>query len=753
MTLEDRPRSLTDDLRTRSDVELAELFRERPDLVRSQPSDFGQLASFAASDRSVALAMDRLDRLEMQVAEVISAGPGRTTREEVAAAFGSVMDWIGLQSAILAAVDRLWIMALVWGTFDEFSPVGAMRKQIGTYPCRLAASVVSAHRPLLRKYAQEPSTLDATLSDAPPEALAALRKLSFDGPAGYVENADRPVSIESARSPVEWLLARDLVIPTGPTTLIVPREVALHLRGGVMIQDPAYPPPDAGAPGVHDATLVDRTAGMHALDTIEAVREMLDMWSADPPAVLRKGGLSMRDLSAVARALDVEEATAALWAEVANAAGLLIDDREAEPHWMPSTDYDLWLSTPPNEQWALLIRAWLRMTSEPGLVETRDDSGQRQNALSPTVVVREAAVVRRAMADVLAGLQAGVPATAEGLRAGVRHRRPRMADDLIDFVTDSSARQAEVLGLTGLGAMSTAGRDILAGHTPDPLMPTPVEDIVIQGDLTAVAPGPLRRDLAREMSLMADLESKGAAKVYRFTSESVRRALDAGRDAAALLGFLGSISRTEIPQPLQYLIEDVARRHGSIRVGAAASYVRSDDVAALTAALSDRRAAGLGLRRIAPTVLISSARVSSLLTALRAIGLAPVAESRDGGVLIHRSPIHRAAPPPDVVAVVEESTLGGAEFESLLSRILRRLRSGRTATARSTAVVSSVISEAIEMGVTLRITHVDTRGVLVTGTVTPQRIISGKVIGVEERTGTRRQFALERITEAVIAES
>jgi hypothetical protein len=53
----------------------------------------------------------------------------------------------------------------------------------------------------------------------------------------------------------------------------------------------------------------------------------------------------------------------------------------------------------------------------------------------------------------------------------------------------------------------------------------------------------------------------------------------------------------------------------------------------------------LGLRRLAPTVLISRTSLAKALTALRAEGYAPVAEAADGAVRIEKEERRRAAPP------------------------------------------------------------------------------------------------------------
>ncbi|WP_163008931.1 helicase-associated domain-containing protein, partial [Streptomyces sp. S5] len=150
-----------------------------------------------------------------------------------------------------------------------------------------------------------------------------------------------------------------------------------------------------------------------------------------------------------------------------------------------------------------------------------------------------------------------------------------------------------------------------------PLLPEPLDHVLLQADLTAVAPGPLVRPLAEALGVLADVESKGGATVYRFTPGSVRRALDAGRSATELHAFLDRHSRTPVPQPLTYLIDDVARRHGLLRVGAASSYVRCDDESVLDEILADRRATALRLRRLAPTVVAAQADPRTLIEGLK----------------------------------------------------------------------------------------------------------------------------------------
>src|SRR5690606_13353585 len=206
-----------------------------------------------------------------------------------------------------------------------------------------------------------------------------------------------------------------------------------------------------------------------------------------------------------------------------------------------------------------------------------------------------------------------------------------------------------------------------------PLLPEPLDHVLLQADLTAVAPGPLRRPLADVLDVLADVESKGGATVYRFTPGSVRRALDAGQTAADLHAFLAAHSRTPVPQPLAYLIDDVARRHGHLRVGAASAYVRCDDDAVLNEILADKRAAGLGLRRLAPTVLAARPDPAGLLEGLRSMGFAPAAESAEGDVLITRAHARRTPPRTAPEPVPDGPPVPDA---TLLTAAIRAVRAG-----------------------------------------------------------------------------
>jgi hypothetical protein len=175
-----------------------------------------------------------------------------------------------------------------------------------------------------------------------------------------------------------------------------------------------------------------------------------------------------------------------------------------------------------------------------------------------------------------------------------------------------------------------AGADAaaLAGAAA-PLLPDGSDRLLVAGDLTVVAPRGLAPAVEARLGALADRELAGGTASWRIHEASLRRAFDEGRSAEEVLDFLRAHSDTPLPQALEYLVADAARRHGRLRVGAAATYLRGDPalVAGAVRSAAGRR---LGLRELAPGVAVTARPQRELLAALRKAGEAPLAEEPDG---------------------------------------------------------------------------------------------------------------------------
>ncbi|MEV6128207.1 helicase C-terminal domain-containing protein [Streptomyces violaceusniger] len=657
------------------------------------------------------------------------------------------------------AVATLREQALVWGGDDRLRLVRTARELLapsptspsptglgptvqeatsGMSPGRLQELLASAglpptHDPVTAVAAlaglfQDRARMAALLDGAPTGAAGVLSKLTWGPPYGEV-------SVASPTPPVGWLLDRGLLLPSGPRNVVLPREVALHLRHGRAHHAPEPLAPPLSPAAEHDPQAVDNTAAGQTFTALATVEELLGLWESAGPPVLRAGGLSVRDLKRAAVALDVAEPVAAFWIELAYAAGLVASDGETDERYAPTPAYDDWLRLPAEERWARLAAAWLPATRTAGLVGGRDNRGRTLAALGPDLDRSPAPEVRRRVLALLATLPPGAAATPDVLLTRLRWERPTShrgapaaagaapgasspsgsapsagsptwgapsaaaspigtaptREDLRSRLARWAVAEAEMLGITGRGALSSHGRALLERHPDEPpaarsdiasahaarllapLLPEPLDHVLLQADLTAVAPGPLERPLAETLGILADVESKGGATVYRFTPESVRRALDAGRTADDVHTFLTAHSRTPVPQPLTYLVNDVARKHGRLRIGTASAYLRCDDDALLAEILADRRSAGLRLRRLAPTVLAAQAPPDTLLAGLRAMGYAPAAESAEGDVLVSRPEAQRTPPRTPPIPVPEGPPVADA---TLLGAAVRAIRAG-----------------------------------------------------------------------------
>lgn len=738
-------RSLADQLRTWSDERLSRLLSDRPDLATPAPHDSGQLASRAAVRSSLLRALDQLTRLELCVLDALVV-LRQTTPETLASVVHAD------PAATAAALARLEDLALAWRSTAGLRALSGVSEGLAGGPGSSGLQPVAAE-PLS---ATEADRRIGQLSDA---ARALLEHVAEHGGEATTGTSRHHVLPADAETPAEELLSRALLVPRSGGVVVLPGEVGLVLRGGRTTTEPVDAVP-ALATSERASSIVDRAAAGAAFEAVRRVELLLDHWGMHPPGALRSGGLGVRDLKATATHLQVDEPTAALLVETAHAAGLLATaaDPDGNPAWVPTDAYDSWSALPPAERWAALARAWLSSARMPGLVGQRDTAGKPWNALAPELAGLHQTESRRMALDALASLPDGeVLATGTGTPSLVarvtwlRPRRPRTrADQLVWALSEAS-----VLGLAALGGLASFGRALVAGEDPVPglaaLLPEPVDHLLLQADLTAVAPGPLESSLARTLGLVADVESRGGATTYRFTPGSVRRALDAGWSAAELHELLASASRTPVPQPLTYLVDDTARTYGTVRVGHAEAFLRSDDETALTELLHHPKAGTLGLRRLAPTVLISTTPIDVLLPRLRELGAAPVVEAPDGTVRVTRPDLLRARTPKE-----HRRPAGAAAARSTaqVAAVVTAIRSGDAAAlARPAPAVSvtpggslAALREAVETRATVLIGYVDNHGTATERLVDPLSVEGGQLTAHDHRSDDVRSFAVHRIS-------
>ncbi|WP_370944963.1 helicase-associated domain-containing protein [Amycolatopsis sp. cg5] len=739
--------SLADWLRAASDDALAVLLRRRRDLATPPPSDTTVLATRAGTPGSVARACEDLDTLTLAVLDALllaGADTGSATLAEVRSL---------VEVDITEPLELLRSRLLVWGDDDALRVPPSARDALGPFPAGLGASV--------------PALAGVDLSGLGEDERALIGTLAAGQPIGRTRDAGIDVPLERATTPVQRLLARGLLLRRDDQTVELPRELGIQLRGGHVFTAGTLREPELPT-NPHQQSTVDEVAAGEAMELLRQMENLLLSWSASPPQVLKSGGLGVRELKKLAKDNEIDEQRATLLAELAVGSGLVADSEAATPEWVPTTLTDSWLAAAAPQRWLTIVQAWLELPRLPGLAGGRDAKDKPIAPLSDEIRRPLAPLARRRVLTALADLPegAGVKSVDE-LVAVLAWRAPRRGGRLRDETVRWTMAEASALGVLALGALTTATKATLEDDRANAVaallesMPKPVDKVLVQADLTVIAPGPLEPELAADMAAVANIESAGHATVYRVTETSVRRALDAGRTAGELQQLFTSKSATPVPQTLTYLIDDVARRHGRLRGGVADCFLRCDDEALLAEVMAHPVASDCALRMIAPTVLISTLPLAEVLEALRGAGFAPAAEGPDGRVVDIRPSGRRvpARPRPARRVVPESAGLTGVQIDQIVAHLRagdlavgrRRgtsMRShGGSGAAASTSATLEFLAQAVQDRREVLIGFVDSRGTASQRVVRPSRVGGGILEGSDNQ-----RYPLHRITSAALVE-
>jgi hypothetical protein len=731
------------------DERLIRLLERRPDLAQPPPGSIAALAARAQARQSLKAASDELDFLRLAVIDALLVL--HADSEPVASAkLLALTDGRAPESDVLDALDDLKESALVWGdTQLRVAPdAGA---GLPWHPGQVTLEDAS-------QSAEQIAELIDGLDDPQRELLDRLLEGS---PLGRTRDAAPGAP---ADRPVPQLLAIGLLRRIDADTVILPRHVGQVMRG----EEPGPVALAAPDPVVATTTAadVDAVAAGAAIDLLRELDVLLETLGAAPISELRSGGLGVREVRRLAKVTGIDEARLGLILELAAAAGLIasgLPDPQPSsgdaPFWAPTVAADRFADASPADRWYLLATTWLDLPARPALIGTRGPDAKPYAALSDSLYSTAAPLDRRLLLGVLAELPPGAGVDKRTASTALIWRRPRWTKRLQPAPVADLLEEAHLVGLVGRGAISTPGRALVAdgpdGESADVVaamarvFPAPIDHFLVQADLTVVVPGPLERELAEELAAVANVESAGTAMVYRISEQSIRHALDIGKTAGALHSLFERHSKTPVPQGLTYLIDDVARRHGQLRIGMAASFMRCEDPALLAQAVASPEGQALGLRVLAPTVAICQAPINEVLAALQDAGFAPAAEDSTGNIVDIRARGARV-PTPQRRRPHRPIPRPSGESLSAVVGVLRKVTTAPFGSVRiDPAVAMSLLQHAAKRQDTVVIGYVDAAGVATQRVVSPITVAGGQLVAFDSGSGRAREFAIHRITSVV----
>jgi hypothetical protein len=667
-------------------AELAGILHRRPDVfVERTPRDLRELADALVGQMAIVEVLAELPLPAVEAIEVLQAleqpeppprrpgprgsggadhagrGSGGVGRAAFAALFGRKPDDTQLDGALQMLVQR----ALVWPSADGDTlylvsplrhafanplnlgrPAAELFGQLGVPQLRKIAELVGRSPKStkveiatdLGRWLATPGNVGRLVESAPAETKRLLHEMAHRGPAVEIMYSTMSVPPE-----VSWALERGMLALDGWAYAEMPREVALALRGADW-RAPFTPAPDAPTLAAVTSTVVSGEAGSAASTLLDQLSALIDGCAANPVALRKTGGVGARESRRLAKAIGVDEPTIRLLLEIAVAAELLDASDEGV---LPTAEYDVWAQEEPAARLAIVLSAWWTMPAAP-LMSTRDSAAFAVDPFGPLAIDLRPILLR-----VLDGLPQGYgvadPATLWPLiewTAPLSLYAVNTPSELIEALW----HEFVAVGACAHGAISPLGRALGAeqpiAEVAATLLSPATATARFQADLTAVVAGSPAASLRELLDDCADREARGAASIWRFSPASVRRALDTGMSTVDLLERLRTAAvGATLPQPLEYLVGDVARRHGAVRVRTVGCVVHGDDTALLAELAAARALAALGLTVLAPTVLTSAASPTDTLAALRKAGYAPLGEDASGAVRIERPPRRRLDSP------------------------------------------------------------------------------------------------------------
>ncbi|MGH8893921.1 MAG: helicase-associated domain-containing protein, partial [Actinomycetes bacterium] len=623
---------------------LAAVLRSRPDACAAPaPASLTELAGRLASRPSVEMALRSLDSGTLRLTEML-AGLGRPTRAELGRVVGEGETVTTEQ--LDAALARLQASALAW---DEDADGGAIESGATAVPRIRSAGALAGlwgHplglgeplRPLLGRL--QPDVLQAIITtlglsagssrsathgkvvahltadrirrlaaDAPKDVAALLALLVEDGPQTGLPALQVMGLYGLGRQPdrgVVWAVRRALLLPAAWDVVEMPREVGLALRGdGWRAPLDLAPPPLRTTPNRRAAAAEGAARAATFVDLVAAVVESV---ATQPLALLKFGGVGVRELRRLAKSTRHGDTDVVLALELAAHAGLL----RVDPDNVLATDtYDTWRLAAPADRLTPVAQAW--WSHEAGLTERTDPAtGKPRPPLARVQPRDDVRRLRQAVVTFLAGLPDGeaMPDLHDvveqvGWSAPIRYPKPT-----VDLAEQAAAvwHEAQLLGAVVDGAATSLGAALASGDADDlrsaaeTAMPAVTETAVFQADLTAVVAGTPAAGLAELLDSVADREARGNASTWRFSPESVRRFLDRGGSADHVVKELEAVATKSVPQPLTYLIGDVARRHGHVSVRPVKCVIVSPDETLLAEIAGTRSLSSLKPVSLAPTV-------------------------------------------------------------------------------------------------------------------------------------------------------
>jgi hypothetical protein len=342
----------------------------------------------------------------------------------------------------------------------------------------------------------------------------------------------------------------------------------------------------------------------------------------------------------------------------------------------------------------------------------------------------------------LATLEAG-----SSLRLWLEEQFP-LAENMVGSRIGQILQSAESFGLTFEEHTSSWFAAAVSGKKPfeklmSPNLPAVQERIILQADLSIIAPGPLPTKTEALLRRFANTENIGLASTYRLSALSVCHGLETGLSTEEITKILGDAFGAKLPQPVEYLLAEVKSRFGRLvvtdsKIGESRSVIESSDNVLLTEIGNDPRLRPFSLIRPSNEKLSCRFEPSVVYFGLRECGYLAIRKDASGKVV---SPIESAE------TATNQNSLN--KWDERIAKL--READLSSAKAGNDEVMTRQVQMAIRNKAKLSITVNRPDGTQLVIELEPSGIANGRLRGLDRKAQVERTLPLTTISAISLA--
>ncbi|MEN9749587.1 MAG: hypothetical protein RL149_665, partial [Actinomycetota bacterium] len=308
-----------------------------------------------------------------------------------------------------------------------------------------------------------------------------------------------------------------------------------------------------------DVESVDRDASLAIFDVIQALTELVFELEQRFIREVGKRQVGLPDVKRLANHISKSNEYAKQIFELATLSDIAIVENG---RWQLGANTDNWITWSDEQRWQLLATTWLHMLGEGATTELLSIQPGENFELKLSEVFP--------FAD-----------------ATVGNRIKKVAELAAVIGLVASGQATSWLGGLSSGKPEKTAAKAVAG------LPKPDERIIVQADLTLIAPSPLPTNIEIQLRRFVDTEKIGMASSYRLSHLSVSHGLETGLSIVEIRSLLERLSAKPLPQPVDYLLKEAETRFARLTVrpikSGAHSVIESSDPILLAEIHNDHR--------------------------------------------------------------------------------------------------------------------------------------------------------------------